>query len=400
MTVETPAPAPGEAGPAPGEAGPARVGFLKRHRRAASTLLGAVVLFGLVYYVVPQFAGLGPTLRRLRAGNLWWLGLGVVAEAASIGGDIVLLRGVFSRPGSRIGWRASYQITLAGAAATKMFATAGAGGIALTVWALRASGLSDAEVATRLVCFEILEYGVYMAALAIFGLGLWFGVFAVPAPVGVTLVPGLFGLAVILIVLSMLFAEAPVERFLTARAVRSSGRRQRWWRRAAAVPRSLRLGLTAAIAMLRRRDPSLLGNALPLPGGIGGVEGGMIGAFLAFSVNGPLTVLAVLAYRTISYWLPTVPVRSRTSNCAAPCGDGDLRRSGDRERRLRQPLRPSPGEILSPDGPALAVAPGLARCLLGRSGRARHYQPGRRGCQSGGADCQSERCEGSRRRVA
>ena len=50
-----------------------------------------------------------------------------------------------------------------------------------------------------------------------------------------------------------------------------------------------------------------LGNALPLPGGIGGVEGGMIGAFLAFGVNGPLTVLAVLAYRTISYWLPTVP---------------------------------------------------------------------------------------------
>jgi putative heme transporter len=338
MAVETPAPAPSEA-----DSGTTR--FLKRHRRAASTLLGAVVLFGLVYYVVPQFAGLGPTLRRLRAGNLWWLGLGVVVEAASIGGDIVLLRGVFSRPGSRIGWKASYQITLAGTAATKLFATAGAGGIALTVWALRASGLSEVEVATRLVCFEILEYGVYMAALAIFGLGLWYGVFAGPAPIGVTLIPALFGLVVILIVLSMLFAEAPVERFLTARADRSSGRRQRRWRRAAAVPRSLRLGLTAAIAMVRRRDPSLLGalagwvfdiaalwasfrafghspppavlvmgyyvgtlgNALPLPGGIGGVEGGMIGAFLAFGVNGPLAVLAVLAYRTISYWLPTVP---------------------------------------------------------------------------------------------
>jgi uncharacterized protein (TIRG00374 family) len=97
--------------------------------------------------------------------------------------------------------------------------------------------------------------------------------------------------------------------------------------------------------MLRRRDPSLLGvlagwgfdiaalwasfrafghpppgavlvmgyyvgtlaNTLPLPGGIGGVEGGMIGAFLAFGVNPSLAVLAVLAYRTISYWLPTVP---------------------------------------------------------------------------------------------
>ncbi|MGO9498414.1 MAG: lysylphosphatidylglycerol synthase transmembrane domain-containing protein [Solirubrobacteraceae bacterium] len=339
MAVETPAPS------AAGEAGGGIGGFLKRHRRVAGTVLGAAVIFGLFYYVVPQFAGLGPTLRRLRAGNLWWLGLGVLVEAASIGGDIVLLRGVFATPGSRIGWKASYQITLAGAAATKLFATAGAGGVALTVWALRASGLSEDKVATGLVCFEILEYGVYMAALAIVGLGLWFGVFAGRAPVGVTLVPALFGLVVILIVLSMLVVEAPVERFLTARGDRSTGRRQRRWRRVAAVPHSLRSGLTAAIVMVRRRDPSLLGalagwgfdiaalwasfrafghapppavlvmgyyvgtlgNALPLPGGIGGVEGGMIGAFLAFGVNGPLTVLAVLAYRTISYWLPTVP---------------------------------------------------------------------------------------------
>ena len=50
-----------------------------------------------------------------------------------------------------------------------------------------------------------------------------------------------------------------------------------------------------------------LGNALPLPGGIGGVEGGMIAAFIAFGVSAHLAVLAVLAYRTISYWLPTIP---------------------------------------------------------------------------------------------
>jgi uncharacterized protein (TIRG00374 family) len=50
-----------------------------------------------------------------------------------------------------------------------------------------------------------------------------------------------------------------------------------------------------------------LGNALPLPGGIGGVEGGTIGAFLAFGVPGGIAVLAVLAYRAISYWLPALP---------------------------------------------------------------------------------------------
>ncbi len=51
----------------------------------------------------------------------------------------------------------------------------------------------------------------------------------------------------------------------------------------------------------------MLGNLLPLPGGLGGVEGGMIGAFAAFGVDLKLAVQAVLAYRAISFWLPTLP---------------------------------------------------------------------------------------------
>jgi uncharacterized protein (TIRG00374 family) len=300
---------------------------------------------GFVYYVAPQIAGLGPTLQRVRGGDLWWLALGVLLEAISAFGEIVLFRGVFSRPGRVMGWRTGYEITLAGGAATKILATAGAGGVALTVWALRACGLPAAEVASGMVCYEILTYGVYMAALAIGGFGLWFGVFSGPAPVGLTLVPALFGTAVIVVVVSMLFADAPVERFLLRRAGAAHGRLANLLRRAAALPHSLQSGLKAAIGMLRRRDPSVLGavvgwafdigalwasfqafghapsvavlvmgyyvgtlaNTLPLPGGIGGVEGGMIGSFLAFGVNGSLAVLAVLAYRTISYWLPTVP---------------------------------------------------------------------------------------------
>lgn len=356
-------------------------GFFVRHRRASLTVLGAVVLAGFVYYVVPQIAGLGPTLQRLRRGDLWWLALGVLLEAISYSGDIALFRGVFSSPGSQMPWRTSYQITLAGGAATKVLATAGAGGIALTVWALRDRGLPSAAVARGLVCFEILTYGVYMAALAIFGFGLWFGVFAGPAPVGLTLVPALFGTAVIVIVLSMLFADQPAERFLLRRADAAHGRLQRWLRKAAALPRSLQSGLEAAIGMFRRRDPSVLGaivgwgfdigtlwasfrafgpappaavlvmgyyvgtlaNTLPLPGGIGGVEGGMIGSFLAFGVNGSLAVLAVLAYRTISYWLPTVPgvvayVQLRRGSRASHDHDADGVRATPRTA-----LSPGPG---------------------------------------------------------
>jgi uncharacterized membrane protein YbhN (UPF0104 family) len=44
-----------------------------------------------------------------------------------------------------------------------------------------------------------------------------------------------------------------------------------------------------------------------MPGGVGGVEGGTIGALLAFGAHASLALLGVLAYRAISFWLPTLP---------------------------------------------------------------------------------------------
>jgi uncharacterized membrane protein YbhN (UPF0104 family) len=47
-----------------------------------------------------------------------------------------------------------------------------------------------------------------------------------------------------------------------------------------------------------------LGNVIPLPGGLGRVEGAMIGAFLGFDVKAGPAVAAVLGYRAFEYWLP------------------------------------------------------------------------------------------------
>ena len=242
--VASAAPGGGRANGAPDE----HPGFWKRHRRAALTALGAVVMTGVLYFVVPQIAGLGPTLERLRAGDKWWLALGVLFEAISIGSEIALFRGVFSRPGNRVGWRTSYQIEMAGAAATKVLATAGAGGVALTVWALSAAGLPSPDVATGMVCFELLEYGLYAAALAVGGSGLWSGLFAGPAPIGLTLIPALLATAAIVIVLLLAFVGRPLERLLQGHAERSQGRPGRWWSRAAALPRSLHEGMRDALS--------------------------------------------------------------------------------------------------------------------------------------------------------
>ena len=322
-----------------------RGSFWRRHRRVITAALAVLVAAAFVRYALPHIASLGPTLRRLRHGHVAWLAVGVALEACSLFGEVALFRGVFARPGNRIGWTTSAEITLAGAAATKLVAAAGAGGVAVTVWGLRASGLTGAEVADGMVCFGILAYGVYVAAVAVAGFGLWFGLFSGPAPVGLTLVPAVLASAVILVALSMLFVNRPVTEFLERRAERSRGRASKWWHRAAAAPHSIRAGLIDALAMVRRRDPSLLGalaywgfdigalwasyrafgdsppgavlvlgyyvgtagNVLPFPGGVGGVEAGMIGSFVGFRVRASLATLAVLGYRTISYWLPTLP---------------------------------------------------------------------------------------------
>ena len=51
----------------------------------------------------------------------------------------------------------------------------------------------------------------------------------------------------------------------------------------------------------------MLANTLPLPGGVGSVDGGMIGAFVAFGVDPASAIVAVLAYRFFAFWLPIVP---------------------------------------------------------------------------------------------
>ena len=89
------------------------------------------------------------------------------------------------------GWTpsASYQITMAGLAATRIFSAAGAGGIVLTYWALRKAGMPRRRSACRMVAFLALTYSVYLFALIVFGVLLRTGVLPGDNPVGGTIVP-------------------------------------------------------------------------------------------------------------------------------------------------------------------------------------------------------------------
>ena len=141
-------------------------------RRFLVPLAVSALLLGSVVLLAPAVADLPDLWERISDGDPRWLAAALGLEALSFLGHIVLFRAVSVDAGSRIGMRASTQITLAGHAATRLLATAGAGGVALTAWAMRRAGMSRADVAARMVTFLVLLYGVYMGALVVGGLGL------------------------------------------------------------------------------------------------------------------------------------------------------------------------------------------------------------------------------------
>ena len=320
-----------------------------RMTRRYAFLFGFFVISAIafLYFGLPQIAGLSDTWERINRGDPYWLGVAVVLEGLSFGGYIILFRTVFVRGDSQIDWRESYQITMAGLVATRLFAAAGAGGIALTAWAVRRSGMPRRIVACRMVAFMVLLYGVFMSALVIFGVGLRTGVFhgggrsrsrscrPSSAP-------------------RRSRSSSPSRCCRTTSNASSLGGRAgtgawlaRFARQLATVPASMATGVRTAIDLVFREPqwgalgaiawwafdigvlwacfhafgdetPPIavivmsyyvgqIANVLPLPGGIGGVEGGMIGAFIAFDVPGGLAVVAVLAYRAFAFWLPTIP---------------------------------------------------------------------------------------------
>ncbi|HET7051516.1 MAG TPA: lysylphosphatidylglycerol synthase transmembrane domain-containing protein [Solirubrobacteraceae bacterium] len=319
-----------------------RVVFTRR--RLLVSILFVASSLAFLYFVLPKLLGLKETWNRLQQGNGWWLGLAAVLEVCSFFGYVALFRAVFIRGKTRIGWRESYQITMSGLAATRLFAAGGAGGIALTAWALRRSGMAPRTVATRMVAFLALLYGVYMASLVIVGLGLYTGLIPGGGSFALTVVPAIFGASAIVVFLAVSLLPGDFDR-LVKRWTKGSGKVGRAAARLATAPAAAATGVRTAIDLVRSRDPYLLGavawwgfdiavlwacfhafglsppkgviimsyflgmlgNTLPLPGGIGGVDGGMIGAFTAFGVNVEGAVIAVLAYRAFAFWLPTLP---------------------------------------------------------------------------------------------
>ncbi len=312
--------------------------FNLRHLAVRVGEIAAII--AVVAIAINALPGLGEVRDRLGDADPIWLAMLALAELGSCAGYLLVFRSTFC---PRMAWGLSYDISMAELAANSLLPTGGAGGLALGVWALRQAGMPTGHIARRTVAFFVLTSAANFVGVVVVGLAMFAGVLPGRASAWITLGPAVIAASVILLA------------SLSPRLLRTFGEplaradRDHWRGRALyALHHGLKAaadGVDLAKALLRSRSfgvivgsfaymafdiaalgfafaavrsmPAFgplvlgyllgqLGNLVPLPGGIGGTEAGLVGAFALYGVDITLAAAAVLTYRLFQLVIPAL----------------------------------------------------------------------------------------------
>src|SRR4051794_38107060 len=211
-------------------------------RRAAPAAALAVLAAGALVVAGGPLQAFADALDRALAADPRWVLLAACFELLSFAGYVALLWLVAGRATRRIDARRALEVTLGGAAATRLLPTAGAGGAALTLWALRRTGMGGREAARTLLTFLVLLYAGFLGAIATSGALIAAGLSGAGGHVTPSAIPA--GAATVAILVALALG--------LLRPAGATGR----VRRAAAL---LGDATADALALLRAADPRLLG---------------------------------------------------------------------------------------------------------------------------------------------
>ena len=302
----------------------------RRLARRAIPVLVLLTALGLVVVLAP---GLGEVRDLLSGADPAWIALAVVFEALSGVSYVLMFRPVFCR---NMPWRTSWEISWSSLAVGSIVPASGAGGLALGAWILHEGGMPSERIARRSVAFFLIKSSVNFVAVAVLGTLMALGLFGPELSLWLTAFPAaLAALLIGVVIVVPRFGPGPPP---PPDAVKF--RRVLFSTRGALVD-----GTREAIQLVRDRDPFILigavgywawdnavlwatfqafdaspdlavllmgyligqlGGLLPLPGGVGGIDGGLIGALIVFGTPAAATAAAVLAYRVILFWLPLI----------------------------------------------------------------------------------------------
>jgi uncharacterized membrane protein YbhN (UPF0104 family) len=298
--------------------------------RLRRSLVGVAAVVLVVVAAVVLIPGLGSLRSRFMGAQAGWLAFAAVLQLGSCAAYVLVFRGVFCR---RMSWRTSTEIGLSELAANSVLSVGGAGGLALGAWILRRGGLAAAFIARRTVAFFLLTSLANVGFLALGGVALATGAVAGSPGILLGLIPAVAAvLAIALALGASRLAAALARRSMRARLVAGAG--------------ALGDGVDEALRLLRTRDPAILagaagymlfdvamlgvcfaafgndvppaavllvayilgqlGSLIPIPGGIGGVDAGLIGTLVVYGVDATDAAVAVIAYRGLLLFIPAL----------------------------------------------------------------------------------------------
>ena len=300
-------------------------------RRLARRALPVFGLLAVLVLVVVLAPGLDEVRRLLRDARPGWLVVAVAFEGLSCVSYVLMFRPIFCR---HMPWRTTWELGWSELAMGSIVPASGIGGLALGAWILREGGMPGDQIARRSVAFFLIKGAVNFVAVAVVGFVMAVGLAGTHLSLWLTAFPAAGAAAVVALIVLIPRIGAG------SRPPASAGRVRRTM---VAGRRVLIGGVGEALAILRARHPLVfvgaigywawdnavlwatfhafgysppivvvlmayligqMGGLLPIPGGIGGIDGGLFGTFVLYGAPVAMTAAAVLAYRIILFWLP------------------------------------------------------------------------------------------------
>jgi uncharacterized membrane protein YbhN (UPF0104 family) len=328
--------------------------------------VSAGVLCVLLAGLLLAIPGLGAVGHRVSHAQWWWVVAGAGLELASCAGFVLAFQGIFTEAPARF----AALVATAEQAFGAVVPVGGAGGIAAGGWLLSRAGMPLRVIAERSAVLFLFTSATNVVALMLAGAGLAIGLFAGPTDPMLSVVPAAVGLAVLVLFVALaqrasagagaggslrsrLLGATEGASAATLRAIQRPG-----WRLGIGALMYLLCDIGAlwlAIHSLGYDVPAAplvlayligyLANAIPIPGGVGVLDGGLAGALLLYHVPAPAAVGGVLLYHALALWIPALSGTvgfigaQRQINSAgvkiavAPSGKAERPNPGNDERR-------------------------------------------------------------------
>jgi uncharacterized membrane protein YbhN (UPF0104 family) len=293
-------------------------------RNGMISLVVLIVLAVGLGLAVPGLDKVADLITRMPVGLIL---VAVGLEILSCLGYVVAFLQVFERAPIRWGARVALTELAFGTAVS----LGGAGSLAVGAWLLRERGVPTARIAERSAVLFLLTSAVNVITLALAGFGLWLGILPGPRDPLLSLVPGLVGLVVFLVFLALprisehYARRKPQGRFKvlllgtadTIRATRKLLFTPDWRLLGAFGFLWFDIGVLAVCFDAAGHVPPLavivlayqigyLSNLIPIPGGIGVLDGSFVGLFVLYGVGATTATAATIVYHAISLWVPAM----------------------------------------------------------------------------------------------